>query len=750
MNKKKNRMILVSNRLPVTVEKLANGDFKFKKSAGGLTSGLREIYQDADCLWVGHCGIYANDPGYKDLKQRLAQERLITVDLLENQYHAYYNGASNNEIWPLFHYFPGALETHPENWPAYNAVNQTFADAVLSIAEPGNQIWVHDYQLMLLPALLRQANPDLAIAYFHHIPFPSSELFRILQTRTEILEGLLGADLIGFHTYDYVRHFLTSITRILGCHTHLDEISHQGRRIKVVAQPLGVDVNMIRQSSENYIEQKDVMRLAQEIGDRTVLLSIDRLDYTKGIPERLLAYRQLLQQYPEHVGNITFIQICVPTRTSIPSYIDLRTKVEQLVGQINGEFGAPGYSPVQYLYRSFSQDEIIAFYKLARVAIVTPLRDGLNLVCKEYVAARDDDDGVLILSEMAGAAAEMGEALLINPYHINQFTQALHTGLTMNAADRHHRLVQLRKRIIEFDNMAWLRAFIQHWGDAVKRNHIHSIPLRNGAYTHLLKKIELAPRCFIFLDYEGSLIPASTRLEKEPPNAACIQLFKALGASSRIVLTLITHRSKDFCTNHLAMFPMHIIAEHGAFIQIKNENHWEAPYGLDEFYLIEPEIIRLLERYTQHVPGSYIERKQFSVTWHYHRADSIFGSAQARDLSAAIAQLLENTLFGIYHHNKILEIRPLVANKAYAAEKILHHGQCRSEDLLITIGDDETDEDLYKLHPHQNIAIHVGAPNLLAQYHLRSPSETQRLLHTLGLTATQQEPNLLQSSRVDG
>lgn len=733
MNKSKNRMILVSNRLPVSVEKSTNGTYKINKSSGGLVAGLREIHQHADCVWVGHSGIYATDPGYPTLKNQLTQERLISVDLNKTEYDAYYNGACNNEIWPLFHYFPGFIQTDPSHWPAYTSINQAFANAVLAIAKPGDQIWVHDYQLMLLPALLRKANADLAIAYFHHIPFPSSELFRILQTRTEILEGLLGADLIGFHTHDYARHFLNSVSRILGSNTHLDEVLHQGRRIKVAALPLGVDVKMIKQSSENFIEQDDVMQLAREIGNRTVLLGIDRLDYTKGIPERLLAFRQLLQQYPQHIGNITFIQICVPTRTNIQSYIDLRAKVEQLVGQINGEFAAPGYTPVQYLYRAFTQDEIIAFYKLARVAIVTPLRDGLNLVCKEYIAARDDDDGVLILSEMAGAAAEMGEALLINPYDIHSFTQALHTGLTMNAAQRHYRLVQLRKRVIEFDNMAWLRAFIQQWGEAVKRNHIHSIPLRHTVYANFLKQINSGKRCFIFLDYDGTLIPLSSRNEQTPPNAYCTQLFKALGSRTSIELTLMTNRSKDFCNDHLDYFPMHKVAENGAFIQLKESKSWQAPCGLDEFSQIEPEIIRLLERFSQHIPGAYIERKQFSLAWHYRQADPIFAGAQARELSAAIAQLLENTLFGIYHHNKILEIRPLMTNKGYAMEQILQHCHYQPEDLLITIGDDETDEDMYKLRPNQNIAIHVGAPNLFAKYHLASYTDAQQLLEKIAM-----------------
>ena len=585
MKTSNNRMILVSNRLPITVKKTMNGQYKIERSSGGLVSGLREIHQTADCLWVGHCGIYSGEMDYFDLKKQLADQRLMAVDLSKTEYDDFYNGASNNELWPLFHYFPDAIAADANNWLAYDNVNQAFAKTVLAIAKPGDQIWVHDYQLMYLPALLRNANPDLSIAYFHHIPFPAFELFRILPTRSAILTGLLGADLIGFHTHDYERHFLNCVSRVLGCQSQLDEVLYQNRRVKVIARPLGVDVKMIKHTSAHYVEQANVMKLAQEIGNRTVLLGIDRLDYTKGIPERLSAFKKLLEQYPQYVGKVTLIQICVPTRANVPRYAELRFKVEQLVGQINGEFGAPGYAPVQYLYRSFSQEEIIAFYKLARIAIVTPLRDGLNLVCKEYVAARDDNDGVLILSETAGAAAEMGEALLINPYDLDQFTETLHTALSMNVTERHFRLVKLRERVIEFDNMAWLRGFIQDWQQATQRNHQYAKPLRNAGYANLIKRIHQARRCFIFLNHsEASFLPE-------------------LANSANIELTLITDYSREVCDAHFLDAPINLIAEHGAYIQFKAHSEWQSTGGLAEFTTITTNLLPVLESYTQYVPG---------------------------------------------------------------------------------------------------------------------------------------------------
>ncbi len=682
-------MILVSNRLPMTVEKKLSGGFKITKSTGGLVTGLREIYRSEQCHWVGFSGVCADEPGYQELKQQLSQDRLVTVDLNQKEYNAFYSGASNNEIWPLFHYFPHAIESNPQNWPAYESVNQAFAKTILAIAKPGDQIWIHDYQLMFLPWLLRNAHLNLSIAYFHHIPFPAYELFRILKTRTEILSGLLGADLIGFHTTDYVNHFLNSVNRILGCTSHLDEVSYQGRKIKVIAHPLGVDVKMINEAIDKDIEEADVLHLAREIGNRTVLLGIDRLDYIKGIPERLLAFKRLLEQYPQHIGKITLIQICVPTRTNITRYSELRSLVEQLVGQINGEFGSPGYTPVQYLYRNFSQEELVAFYKLARVAVITPLRDGLNLVCKEYIAARNDDDGVVIISETAGAAAEMAEALIINPYDIDQFSQALHTALTMNAAERHDRLVKLRQRILESDNTVWAKSFIKFWQEAVNRNqHTHPQVLENGIH-QLVRAIEQSSKCFLICNYELTA-----------------DFIFGLQFPQNLEIILTTDGAKESCFK-ASNSSFSLIADNGASILVKDHSQWESLYLQEEFNNIKPEVNRLFSTYLSWVPGSYLEYKPFGVSLNYDKSEPLFAKARARDLTAAIAQLLENTLFRVYHKKNSIEIRPLLADKNHSLDTLLHRLQYQSENLLITISNSLIENELPELHPEHNIKINL-------------------------------------------
>ncbi|MFT3741367.1 MAG: bifunctional alpha,alpha-trehalose-phosphate synthase (UDP-forming)/trehalose-phosphatase [Gammaproteobacteria bacterium] len=706
------RMVIVSNRLPITVSKTPAGKLLIKQSSGGLVAGLGEIHQGSKALWIGHSGVFPSDPGYSNLKAQLTEQRLISVDLSEAEYEAYYNGACNSTIWPLFHYFPETAQFKSESWQAYQAVNQKFAETVLANIKPTDQVWVHDYQLMLLPGLLREAMPNLSIAYFHHIPFPSSEVFCIMRSRIEVLKGLLGADIIGFHTYDYLRHFLVSVTRLLGCSSYLNEIHYRHRRIRLIAEPLGVDVRMIQQQKEPN-HKASSSKLMTKLNDQIVMLGIDRLDYTKGIPERLFAFKQFLKKHPEFVGKVTLIQICVPSRIDLSSYKKIRAQVERLVGEINGEFGSPTYTPIHYLYRSFPPEDIIRFYKLAHIALVTPLRDGLNLVCKEYVAARSDKDGIVILSEMAGAAAEMGEAILVNPYDIDSVVQAIYQAVTMPPEERKNRMEKLRKRIIQFDNLVWMRSFMESWKEAVRLSHAHSVLFKTKIQEKLYKIIENSRRSFIFLDYD--LLKKDKKLLRD-----CEKLFSELLRIYPIELTLISDKSPSVFPNHLTKLPLNLVAEHGAMIRLNHApKKWQAQVGVDDFLAVESDVNRLIENYSQHVPSAHIEHKPHSLIWSYKGADV----NAARELFTALGHLLENTHFSVLPGKKSLEVHHRSANKGYAVEYVLRNLHWGPEDVLITIGDNTTDEEMYRVFPQYNIPIHVGRSNLFARYHLNGLSE---------------------------
>lgn len=726
----KERFILVSNRLPITINQTEKG-LSYNASNGGLVAGLREIHNRSNSIWIGHSGIYSNHPEYPDLHEKLKADRLVSVPLTEAEYQAYYNGACNNIIWPLFHYFPGSIVTKSEDWQAYEQVNQKFAESILEVAKPGDKIWVHDYQLMQVPALVRKANPQLNIGYFHHIPFPSSELFRILYLRKEILLGLLGAEIIGFHTQEYVCHFLTSVKRILGCQTHLDEILFEGRKIKVIAQPLGVDVQMIRKQNDENASSTRIKELVNANSGRKILLGMDRLDYTKGIPERLLGFREFLKKYPQYIGQVNFIQICVPSRTDIQSYRDLKAEVERIIDQINDEFSAPGYTPIQYLYRSFSKEEIIAFYRLADVAVVTPLCDGLNLVSKEYVAARDDEDGVLILSEMAGAAAELGEAIQINPYDSHNFVDAIYTALTMTVSERQCRMQLLRKRIIEYDNLSWLKNFNQNWDESIQRNQHHGLVLHEKFQIELLKNIEQSKRCFVFIDYDSAQLPDVVLGQADFKHSAALRLVQALGAIPNLNLTLLTQKSKEFCETNFQHLPVNVVSENGGYIQIRPMKNWQLQFAPDAMKNIEQDILRLFESYSQHVAGSFILRKECCIIWNYEQADFKIANNQSHDLMVALSQMLENTVFGVYAQRNQIEVRPVMINKAFAIAKILQQLERNPEDLLITIGNETLYQEIQDAAIDQYLTFHIETPALFAKYHLDSLEDTQQLLQKI-------------------
>jgi len=716
-----NSLYIVSNRLPITVRVDKHG-IKVERSSGGLASGLSKVHAQGNSFWIGHSGVFEGEAALQEVEDRLIKDRLITVPLAKEVYDAYYNGMSNNAIWPLFHYFPASMKFSYTDWRSYQTVNELFAKKVLEHAQDGDRIWVHDYQLMLLPNLLRESGRDLRIAYFHHIPFPSSEIFRTLPRREEILDGLTGADYIGFHNYDYVRHFLSSVQRVQGSDVHLEEIHMQDRLVKVEAHPLGVDFEGIQKTARAIgIQRHDGLR---------TLLGIDRLDYTKGIVERLTAFGQFLEQNPEYVGKATFIQLSVPSRTNIQSYENLRSAVEKLVGQLNGEFARPGYAPIQYMHRSLPFEEVLALYRQADVAVVTPLRDGLNLVCKEYIAARVEGDGVLIISEFAGAATEMGEALMVNPYDIQSVAATMRMALEMPAEEQKRRMSLLRERVRERHNLLWADAFLDSWNQYVEHGQPHSAKLIGATRREMIRRLSSGERMFIFLDNDGTLVPIAARPEMAIPQERlreCLRGFEDLGNAE---VTIVTGRPRSYLDQYFAELPVNLVAEHGAFIRQRNDPEWRLQMGVEELEELKPDILRLLRMYTRFVPGSHIEQKETCIVWHYRQAELQFARAQARELYQSLQDLLGKTSLSVYHGKKTVEIRQVFTNKGYAVEQILA-ARGWDHEPFSTFGDDVTDEDMHRVHAEENLSVHVGKANVYAKYFVENPDDLFKLLQEI-------------------
>jgi trehalose 6-phosphate synthase/phosphatase len=456
------RLLLVSNRLPVTV-RAEHGEAQVTRSAGGLAAGLRGPHERSNGLWIGWPGDVSrfSSAQRQSIESELARQRTVPVHLSVAEIHRYYDGFSNGVLWPLFHYLIEKVNLDARgDWDAYREVNERFAASVAARYRPGDRIWIHDYQLMLVPELLRKRLPGAKIGFFLHTPFPSADVFRILPWRDRLLRGLLGADVIGFHTESYRRHFIDAAARISGADVSAQGVVHEGRDVQVGVYPIGVDVEEFERLAADSHVQEDVRAIRQETRGRKIILGIDRLDYTKGIARRLLAIERFFEREPHLRGEVRFIQLAVPTREKVDAYADFRRRVNELVGRINGQFGTIDALPIHFLHRSMSAEQVAALYAAADVMLVTPLRDGMNLVAKEYVASRIESSGTLVLSEFAGAADELKEALHVNPYDIDSMVNALVRSITMPAAEQRSRMDALRCRVAAQDVHRWAESFL--------------------------------------------------------------------------------------------------------------------------------------------------------------------------------------------------------------------------------------------------------------------------------------------------
>ncbi len=462
------RLIVVSNRLPLATE-IRDNSIRFTESTGGLVTALVPILNHAGGCWVGWPGCDYQDGLMQALNEWTASQQysLVPIFLTRSEYEGFYRGFSNEIIWPLFHGFSSRCSFVPEHWDSYRIVNEKFADGAECAAQDGDIIWVHDYHLMLGAEYLRQKKVRNTLAYFHHIPFPSPEVFRILPWRMQILRALLEFDVVGFQTasdqenfLDCVRHFLPRRRTIRS--GDLTLLGESRRYVKIGAFPISIDYDEFAAVGADVAVETESESIRKSFGDTQIVLGVDRLDYSKGIIERLAAFRRLLEFNPEWREGVTFAQIVVPSREDIPEYSELKLRIENLVGRINGEFGNRGWVPVRYFYRQISRNDLVAFYRAADVALVTPLRDGMNLIAKEFCASRVDNRGVLILSEFAGALEELRTgALVVNPHDAQAMSAALIEALVMKEQEQRVRMHLMRSNLRSWDVFRWADAFTE-------------------------------------------------------------------------------------------------------------------------------------------------------------------------------------------------------------------------------------------------------------------------------------------------
>ncbi|MDD2380627.1 MAG: bifunctional alpha,alpha-trehalose-phosphate synthase (UDP-forming)/trehalose-phosphatase [Mariniphaga sp.] len=727
------RFLIISNRLPVQVQ-ITEGNIEVTPSVGGLATGMMSVNQTFDSLWIGWSGVVA-DVNRKQVDIALKKEGCVDVQLTHEDVELYYEGFSNKTIWPLFHYFNQFVEFDEEKWQAYKRVNRKFADVIAENMEGVDKIWIHDYHLLLLPQMVKEKFPDVTIGFFLHIPFPSYELFRIIPWRTEIINGMLGADLLGFHTFDYERHFMSSVRRLLGYDININEISLPKRIVKVDNFPMGIDYDKFHEtaieSQKHSIRDKSEVRKELErysllYPETRFILSIDRLDYTKGLINRLEAFELFLQKYPEYQEKVILVMLAVPSRIGVDQYQQMKSEVDEVVGRINGEFSTINRTPIWYFFRSLPFENLVDLYNYCEIALITPIRDGMNLVAKEYIASKTDGRGVLILSEMAGASKEMSEALIINPNDKAQIADTIKKAIDMPVEEQMERNAILQERLKRYNVGKWASDFLNSL-DKVRLREQKSLAKRltPASKNLIMKKYCQADYRVLFLDYDGTLTGFKNNPKHARPDQELYDILDNLSGNPKNKVVLISGRDKETFQEWFGNRSYTLIVEHGVWLKEAGDD-WKMIEPIDDSW--KDGIRSSLEFYVDRTPGSFIEEKSFSLVWHYRKSDPELGLNRAIELKDELTSLVANMNLEILEGNKVVEIKNRGINKGKAALKVL---QEKPTDQIIAVGDDWTDEFLFSELPNEAITIKVGMSQTIAGYKVENFEEVRGFLKQL-------------------
>ncbi|MDB4291408.1 bifunctional alpha,alpha-trehalose-phosphate synthase (UDP-forming)/trehalose-phosphatase [Cyclobacteriaceae bacterium] len=720
------KTIIISNRLPVKIEQ-ENNELVYKASEGGLATGLNSVFKQGNNLWVGWPGLAIEKSQEEEVHSNLIKQHMKPVFLSTEEIEDFYEGFSNETLWPNFHYFNQYTVYKEELWLAYQRVNQKFAEIVSEELEDDDTVWIHDYQLLLLPQLIRAISPNATIGFFLHIPFPSYESFRLLPWRRELLNGMLGADFLGFHTYDDMRHFLSSVNRLAGLGNSNGTIKVKNRLIKADALPMGIDYEKYAASAQDPETLAREARYRESIGTVKLILSIDRLDYSKGIPQRLRAFELFLSKYPDFKEKVSLFMVVVPSRDSVSKYKQLKEEIDLLVGRINGQFSKLNWTPIHYFYRSFPLPALSAFYRISDVALVSPMRDGMNLVCKEYVASRLDKKGVLILSEMAGASKELSDAIIVNPNDIHQLVEAMHKALTMPEALQIESMTSMQKSLKRYNIHAWVKLFMDELANVKKeQSHLKTRLIDNQLSEEIKHAYKQSKERLIFLDYDGTLVGFNENPDDSKPDQELIEILERLTKDKKNHIVIISGRGRQFLEEWMKPYSLDIVAEHGVWIKrmgkpfktfIKINASWKK------------ETLSLLERYVNRTPGSFVEAKDYSLVWHYRKVETGLGEVRTRELTSHLKYMTANENLEVLEGDMIVEIKNSEINKGKAAQKLMEIYP--EADFLLALGDDFTDEDTFKAMPEEACTIKVGTSASEAKFSVNSYKEVRKLLNEI-------------------
>lgn len=715
--------LIISNRLPIKIERKKT-KLKFTPSEGGLATGLGSFYKENGSWWLGWPGIIPKNLEEEIIiREELKKHNLIPVFLTEKEIKGYYEGFSNAIIWPLCHYRPSYVELKQEYWLSYQAVNKKFAEAAIPLIGNKTNVWIHDYQLMLVPNIVRETQENISIGYFHHIPFPPIELFKMLPWREEILTGLLGADLLGFHTYENVDNFLDSCSGILNIQTENKNLKVKGRKILADVFPMGIDYEKYKNQSLSSKTKKKTVELKNLFKDQKIILSVDRLDYSKGIIQRLTSYEIMLNDHPELFGKIVLYMLIVPSRDQVNQYKKLRNEIDRMVGNINSVYGRPGWQPIAYFYDSLPFDVLSALYSAADVCWITSLYDGMNLVSKEFIASKQESTGVLVISEFAGASKELSDALLINPYAVNRTSRTLYNAITMPLEEQEERLLASQAIVSKFTVHHWVNLFMQRLTE-IKNQQKDELArkVKEQVEQEIKEKYRKSSRRLILLDYDGTLVGFNNNANKAVPTEEVYNILNKLSGDPKNTISIISGRKYNNLEEWFGNESYFAIAEHGIWSNYPN-HEWHLVPGLSDSW--KEEVLEIFQRYTDRTPGSFIEEKSHSLAWHYRKVERAFGIRQAQELLQELKHQNQFLDLQLINGDRVIEIKSKQVNKGKAAVSLV---QEIKPDFILCFGDDATDEDMFISLPDSSITIKVGDKQSHAKYYVENNQEVLQLL----------------------
>ena len=713
-------LIVVSNRLPFEVKREPSG-VRFARASGGLVSALAPVLEARGGVWVGWTGIEQIEGETPAVPPADGGLRYRTVPLSAREVAAYYGGFSNGTIWPLFHYFVARVQIETATWRAYDRVNARFAEAAAAEGQADSLVWIHDYQLMRVPMHLRRLAPARRIGFFLHIPFPAADVFRILPWSRELMRGMLAADLVGFHIPEYAEHFLHCAERLLGCDTDRAAglVHFENREVSVQALPIGIDVAGVEALAS--VAAPPAREAPRAI---TRILGVDRLDYTKGIAERIRAVERLLEQHPEYRGAVQFTQLMVPSRERVAEYQELKREIDELVGRVNGRFSDRGWSPIRYLFRAVSPAELAAMYRETDIALVTPLRDGMNLVAKEFVACRLDGDGVLILSEMAGASYELQEAVIVNPYDVDAVAAALARALEMPEDERRARMTALRARVRSHDVRVWVKWFLDAAASAGHHRPLSPVDTVRRKLEHWLAG---RARVALFLDFDGTLTPIVPEPSLAVLDEQGRQSLLLAARSPNVDVAVVSGRELADLRDKVGVEGLTYVGDHGFEIEGPGISYRHP--AIQQYAAALDAVARDLEQLG--VGGALVERKAATVSYHVRHVPEGERTAVLRRVVAIIRRHRLRRSYG----KQSVEVRPPVEwHKGLAVLYLLqkrYGAEWASAVRPLYVGDDTTDEDAFRSLRGMGRSILVsaeGAAGSAADYVLPGPDAVHQLI----------------------